>query len=124
MAWGPASHRRADRRYVSTIRLVTRDGHMAVANTAALKAGGVTADTLDPEGGAIVRKPGGREPEGGLKDAAMGLVEKAIPDPSPAELAEGTRKAFAEARRLGLTTVQDMLGGLAHLQAYDGAGRA
>ena len=95
------------------------DGHMAAANTAALKAGGVTAETPDPEGGAIVRKPGGREPEGGLKDAAMGLVDKAIPEPSPAELAEGTRKAFGEARRLGVTTVQDMLGGVAHLRAYE-----
>ena len=95
------------------------DGHMAVANTAALKAGGVSADTPDPEGGAIVHKPGRREPEGGLKDAAMALVEKAIPEPSPAELADGTRKAFAEARRLGLTTVQDMLAGPAHLRAYE-----
>jgi len=95
------------------------DGHMAVANTAALKAGGVSADTPDPEGGAIVRKPGRAEPEGALKDAAMALVEKAIPEPSPAELADGTRKAFAEARRLGLTTVQDMLAGPAHLRAYE-----
>src|SRR5437867_9524973 len=94
-------------RYVSDhpVFVSRYDGHMVVANTAALKADGVTADTPDPEGGTIVRKPGSREPEGGLKDAAMGLVEKAMPEPSAAELADGTRKAFAEARRLGLTAV-------------------
>jgi hypothetical protein len=108
-------------RYVSDhpVFVVRYDGHMAVANTAALKAGAVTADSADPEGGTIVRKPGGREPAGVLKDAAMGLVQKAIPDATPAELAEGTRKAFAEARRLGITTVQDMLDGEAHLRAYE-----
>jgi predicted amidohydrolase YtcJ len=99
---------------------VTRyDGHMAVANTAALKAGNVTARSDDPEGGAVVRKPGGREPAGVLKDAAMALVLDAMPETTPADLAEGARKAFGEARRLGLTTIQDMLEGAAHLQAYD-----
>ena len=108
-------------RYVSDhpVFVSRYDGHMVVANTAALKAGGITGDTADPEGGTIVRKAGSREPEGGLKDAAMALVEKAMPEPSAAELAEGTRKAFAEARRLGLTTVQDMLGGRDHLRAYE-----
>jgi hypothetical protein len=99
---------------------VTRyDGHMAVANTTALRAAGVSAATPDPEGGTIVRRPGGREPAGVLKDAAMPLVARAIPPPSAAELAAGARKAFAEARRLGLTTIHDMLEGRAHLQAYE-----
>ncbi len=95
------------------------DGHMAVANTAALRAGGVTADTPDPEGGTIVRREGGREPAGVLKDAAMGLVQRAMPPPTDAQLAEGARRAFAEARRLGVTTVHDMLEGEAHLRAYE-----
>jgi predicted amidohydrolase YtcJ len=99
---------------------VTRyDGHMAVANTAALRAGGVTAETPDPEGGAIVRRAGGREPAGVLKDAAMALVDHAIPPASDAQLAEGARMAFAEARRLGVTTVHDMLEGERHLRAYE-----
>jgi predicted amidohydrolase YtcJ len=95
------------------------DGHMAAANTAALRAGGVSADTPDPEGGSIVRRAGSREPAGVLKDAAMSLVERAMPPPTDAQLAEGARKAFAEARRLGVTTVHDMLGGAAHLRAYE-----
>jgi predicted amidohydrolase YtcJ len=99
---------------------VTRyDGHMAAANTAALRAGGVTSETQDPEGGAIVRRPGSREPAGVLKDAAMSLVERAMPPLSPARLAEGARQAFAEAARLGVTTVHDMLAGADHLRAYE-----
>jgi len=120
-AGGPLPTAELIDRYVSDHPVfVTRyDGHMAVANTAALKAGNVTAQAEDPEGGSIVRRPGGREPAGVLKDAAMALVFKAIPDATPDEVAEGARKAFAEARRLGLTTVQDMLEGEAHLRAYE-----
>lgn len=95
------------------------DGHMAVANGAALRAGRVSAETPDPEGGAVVRRPGSREPAGVLKDAAMSLVERAMPPPTDAQLAEGARKAFAEASRLGVTTVHDMLAGEAHLRAYE-----
>lgn len=95
------------------------DGHMAVANTAALRAAGVTAQTPDPEGGLVVRKAGSRDPAGVLKDAAMSLVYRVMPSPTHEHLVESARKAFAEARRLGLTTVQDMIGGEAHLRAYE-----
>lgn len=95
------------------------DGHMAVANTAALRAAGITAATPDPEGGLVVRRPGSREPAGVLKDAAMSLVYRVMPAPTHEHLVESARKAFAEARRLGLTTVHDMLAGEAHLRAYE-----
>src|SRR5262245_41703607 len=96
------------------------DGHMAVANTAALRAAGVTAATPDPEGGLVARKAGSREPEGVLKDAAMSLVTRVMPAPTHEHLVESAQKAFAEARRLGLTTVQAMLdGGEAHLRALE-----
>ena len=42
------------------------DGHMALANSAALKLAGVTRQTLDPPGGVIVRDKNG-EPTGVLK---------------------------------------------------------
>jgi predicted amidohydrolase YtcJ len=96
------------------------DGHMAVANSAALRAAGITAATADPEGGLVVRKTGGREPAGVLKDGAMALVYRVMPPPTHAKLVESARKAFGEARRLGLTTVQAMLdGGEAHLRALE-----
>ena len=50
------------------------DGHMAVVNSRVLKLAGITAETPDPPGGVIYRKPGGNEPTGVLRDNAMGLV--------------------------------------------------
>ena len=49
------------------------DGHMALANSLALKLAGITRETPAPAGGEIVRDASG-EPTGVLKDAAMSLV--------------------------------------------------
>ena len=46
------------------------DGHMALANSLALRLAGITRDTRDPEGGTIVRDARG-EPTGILKDNAQ-----------------------------------------------------
>jgi predicted amidohydrolase YtcJ len=43
------------------------DGHMALANSVALKLAGVTRETKDPDGGVIVRDPKTGEPTGVLK---------------------------------------------------------
>ena len=65
---------------------VTRtDGHVAVANTAALKMARVTADTKDPSGGQIVRDATGA-PNGLLRESAMDLVSSAIPPATPEKL--------------------------------------
>ena len=56
------------------------DGHMAFANTIALQRAGITKNTKDPNGGEIVRDSSG-EPTGILKDEAMNLMYKVIPDP-------------------------------------------
>lgn len=94
---------------VNTPVFVSRyDGHMALANTYALRLAGITKDTQDPPGGAIVRDPRSGEPTGLLKDEAMSLVYRLIPDPSEAEMLEAARLALAEARRYGLTGIQDM----------------
>lgn len=94
------------------------DGHMAVANTLALKLGNVTSETTDPLGGSIVRKPGSSEPAGVLKDAAMSLVYRVVPRNTHEQMVEAARKAFGEARRFGITTVHDMLTGDGQLEAY------
>jgi predicted amidohydrolase YtcJ len=87
------------------------DGHMGVVNSRVLKLAGITAKTPDPSGGVIYRKPGTQEPTGVLRDNAMGLVTHLIPPTSDAEIAEAVRAALAEARRDGVTSVQDMDGG-------------
>ena len=100
--------------------LVSRfDGHMAVANSLALRLGGITAASDDPVGGTIVRKPGSREPAGVLKDAAMEPALRAIPPRTAAQLAEDARKALGEARQLGLTAIHDITEGEPHLRAYE-----
>src|SRR5262249_50648127 len=86
------------------------DGHMTLVNTRALKMAGITAATLDPVGGVIVRQPGSKEPTGLLRDTAANLVSRLIPSPSTEEIAEAIRASLNEARRLGVTSVQDMNG--------------
>ena len=86
------------------------DGHMGLANSAALKLANITAATKDPAGGVIYRAPDGTTPTGVLKDNAMDLVEAVIPDPPADEVAEAVRAALAEAARFGVTSVQDMEG--------------
>jgi predicted amidohydrolase YtcJ len=86
------------------------DGHMALANTWALKLAGITAATTDPAGGVIQRKPDSKEPTGLLRDNAMGLVSSHIPESSAEEITEGVLAALAEAGRVGVTSVQDMDG--------------
>jgi hypothetical protein len=83
------------------------DGHMALANSLALKLAGVTRETPDPPGGSIVRDENG-EPTGVLKDAAMSYVYKVIPSPAEAEVVEAIRAAMRYAAENGVTSVQDM----------------
>jgi predicted amidohydrolase YtcJ len=86
------------------------DGHMAVVNSRVLKLANITAQTPDPPGGVIYRKPGSKDPTGVLRDNAMDLVTPLIPALSDGEIAEGVRAALDEARRAGVTSVQDMDG--------------
>jgi hypothetical protein len=83
---------------------------MALSNSRALKLAGISAATADPVGGVIYRKAGTKEPTGLLRDKAMGLVSSHIPLPSEEEIIHAIRAALAEARRVGITSVQDMDG--------------
>ena len=87
--------------------LVSRlDGHMALANSLALRLAGITRDTQDPDGGAIVRDESG-EPTGILKDNAETLVDAVVPLPSREMNLRAARTALEEAARFGVTTIQD-----------------
>jgi len=83
------------------------DGHMALANSLALKKAGVSHDTPLPSGGEIVKDSKG-EPTGLLKDAAMSLVYSVIPPPSDAQLTRAIKAALAEAARFGVTSLHDI----------------
>jgi predicted amidohydrolase YtcJ len=82
------------------------DGHIAVVNSAALKAAGITGKTKPPQGGAIDLDANG-EPTGILRESAQGLVEKVIPPPTHDERRRGDELAIADALAHGLTSVQD-----------------
>jgi predicted amidohydrolase YtcJ len=86
--------------------LVRVDGHIALANTAALRAAGITDQTLPPQGGAIDHDRKGRL-TGIVRESAEDLVEKAIPAPTPQERRGGLELAIANALSNGVTSVQD-----------------
>jgi predicted amidohydrolase YtcJ len=83
------------------------DGHMALANSAALRAAGVTRATRDVDGGTIVRGDSG-EPTGVLKDNAMALVERAVPPPPPVVRDRALDAAMDYVAARGVTTVHHM----------------
>jgi hypothetical protein len=82
------------------------DGHIAIANSAALKAAGITAQTPDPHGGKIDRDEKG-EPTGILRETAMGLVDSKIPRPTMAQRRRAAELALQDAARSGITSAQD-----------------
>ena len=83
------------------------DGHMALANTAALNAAGVTRETEEIDGGTIERYEDG-EPAGIFKDNAMYLVANVIPDP-PDELKDRALDAAMDyVAAQGVTSVHNM----------------
>ena len=86
------------------------DGHMALANTAALKLAGVTSDTKDVPGGVIDRLADGKTPSGILRDNAMSLVGRLVPEPDEAEVVEAVLAAQRHAAEFGVTSIQDMEG--------------
>ena len=79
------------------------DGHMGLANTAALRAAKITRATKDIPGGVIVRDPRTGEPTGILKDEAMGPVQRAVPQPTDAQRDAALRRALVYAAAKGVT---------------------
>jgi predicted amidohydrolase YtcJ len=82
------------------------DGHISIANSAALAAAGITAKTTAPQGGAIDLDASG-EPTGILRESAQGLVYKVIPPPSHDDRLRGDQLAIDDALAHGITSVQD-----------------
>ncbi|CAN5342153.1 amidohydrolase [soil metagenome] len=82
------------------------DGHAGWANSAAMRAAGITAGIAAPEGGRIETADG--QPTGIFVDAAMGLVEQEIPAPSPVQRDRALARAQEILLSNGLTAVADM----------------
>jgi predicted amidohydrolase YtcJ len=95
------------------------DGHMAFANSKALKLAGIDKNTASPAGGVLVKDKNG-EPTGIVKDAAMNLVINAIPPPTAEQLDQYFDAAANYAVERGVTNVNDMnsYGGWSDLETY------
>lgn len=82
------------------------DGHAVLANAKAMELARVSAATVDPEGGRLIRLSGGA-PSGVFVDNASALIEKAIPASTKDQTRKAILAAIAEANRWGLTGVHD-----------------
>ena len=98
------------------------DGHAGWANSAAMKAAGITAKTASPAGGRI--EAAGGAPSGVFVDAAMELVQEHVPEPAPRDrdlaLAKAQQILIAE----GITAIADMGTSVEDWMAYRRAGDA
>ena len=92
------------------------DGHAVVANSAALKAAGVTAATRAPAGGEIH--------DGVFVDAAHGLVEKSIPQPTLEQQDQALAKSQEILLGYGVTGIGAMSTSIADWQTFRRAGEA
>jgi predicted amidohydrolase YtcJ len=60
------------------ILFMHQSGHLGVANSAALKAAGISASTPNPDGGAFRREDGSQEPNGVMEETALFTVMGAL----------------------------------------------
>jgi predicted amidohydrolase YtcJ len=82
-------------------------GHVAVANSLALKSAEIDKNTPNPPGGEIERDALG-QPTGMLKEgAAISLVKVRIPDPTFEQRRKGIELVLANVAKNGVTSVQD-----------------
>lgn len=85
---------------------VRADGHAGWANSAAMRIAGVTPATKSPAGGRIEMAAG--KPGGVFVDAAMALIEKALPRPTPRDRNAAFIKAQDILLSQGVTASADM----------------
>ncbi|MCJ8054980.1 amidohydrolase [Shinella curvata] len=96
-------------------------GHVAIANSLALKLGGVTEATPVPDGGVIGLTDG--RLNGLLAENAINLVKAAMPEVTTQELIDGIERGGRYLNSLGITSCMDaavgQLSGFAEIQAYE-----
>ena len=115
----------ADLDKVSTdqpVIIIHTSGHLSVVNSAAMTLFGINADSKDPQGGVIRRKPASMEPNGVLEENAHFSVLFSVMSRFDDQLQDNMLKAGQQLyAKYGYTTVQE---GRASQQAYDTIVRA
>ncbi len=83
-------------------------GHFAAVNSRGLELLGYTAESQDPEGGLIRRRPGSQEPNGVLEElAAIPHMMTVLAPSRPEDVAYFTEKGMELAMSYGYTTAQE-----------------
>lgn len=98
--------------------LTRADGHGGVANSAALKIGGVTKETKDPFGGQILRDKESGEAVGMLLDTAQSLVTRNIPARTEGDVEQAVILGVKRSIELGWTQVQDAGGSFRDVDVF------
>ncbi|MCI0516819.1 MAG: amidohydrolase [Woeseiaceae bacterium] len=77
--------------------------HSAWVSSRALQIAGIDRNTPDPANGVIERDTQTGVPVGVLRDSAMDLVARHLPEPTAAELAAALKAALGDVRHYGIT---------------------
>jgi predicted amidohydrolase YtcJ len=100
------------------------DGHSAWVNSKALALAGITRETPDPADGRIERDPRSGEPSGTLRESAVSLVSRLLPERTDAELKAGLERSQRLANEVGITSAFEAWAQERQLRAYSAADRA
>ncbi|CAM8638800.1 amidohydrolase [Sphingobium sp.] len=92
------------------------DGHAGWANSAAIRAAGITPATKAPMGGRI--EMAGGKPAGVFVDKAMDLIQKVTPPPAPKDRDIALEKAQRALLAVGITGIADMGTSIEDWQAF------
>ena len=92
------------------------DGHAGWANSAAIRAAGVSATTKAPAGGRIEMAAG--KPAGVFVDKAMDLIQRVVPAPAPKDRDNALEKAQRALLAVGITGIADMGTSIEDWQAF------
>ena len=101
------------------VLVTSEDGNLAWANSRALEMAGITRMTRNPQSGIVVKDRRTGEPTGVLKDNAVDLVLRVVPERTRAEKLAALRTAISEASRLGITSVQSISSNQEELRLLD-----
>ena len=88
------------------VLVTSEDRTVAWANSKALELAGITGKTQNRAHGIVTRDRRTGEPTGVLKDGAVDLVTRVVPQPTRAQKLAALRSAISEAHRVGITSVQ------------------
>ncbi|WP_081603999.1 amidohydrolase [Clostridium saccharoperbutylacetonicum] len=87
--------------------MIPRGGHVVVANSKALELANITKDTINPEGGVIIKDAETNEPIGAILENAAFLVKSLIPNYTETEIVKNSIDFMEQMNSYGITGITD-----------------